>query len=235
MGFCLFNNVAVAAAHALAACGAERVLILDWDVHHGNGTEAIFADSDRVLYASIHQWPLYPGTGAAEFTGEGAGEGLHGEHAGAAGLGLDRVPVARAARGRADSRRLSARTWSRSPPATTPTATTRSPTAGWRPRPTATWPRRCERRRRSWAPRCSSASKAATTGRRWRPRCWPRSRPSVASRQGLRRARRARPPVHRAPARALAARLGAGYAGFGDRLAASGDRLLVSRRRHGAG
>ena len=74
MGFCLFNNVAVAAAHALAACGAERVLILDWDVHHGNGTEAIFADSDRVLYASIHQWPLYPGTGAADVHGR-AGRG----------------------------------------------------------------------------------------------------------------------------------------------------------------
>ena len=66
MGFCLFNNVAVAAAHAIAACGAERVLILDWDVHHGNGTEAIFAASTEVLYASIHQWPLYPGTGAAD-------------------------------------------------------------------------------------------------------------------------------------------------------------------------
>jgi acetoin utilization deacetylase AcuC-like enzyme len=75
MGFCLFNNVAVAAAHALDAGGAERVLVLDWDVHHGNGTEAIFAESDRVLYASIHQWPLYPGTGAAEYAGEGAGEG----------------------------------------------------------------------------------------------------------------------------------------------------------------
>jgi acetoin utilization deacetylase AcuC-like enzyme len=75
MGFCLFNNVAVAAAHAIDACGAERVLILDWDVHHGNGTEAIFAASRQVLYASIHQWPLYPGTGAAEYTGEGEGEG----------------------------------------------------------------------------------------------------------------------------------------------------------------
>jgi acetoin utilization deacetylase AcuC-like enzyme len=75
MGFCLFNNVAVAAAHALEAGGAERVLVLDWDVHHGNGTEAIFAESDRVLYTSIHQWPLYPGTGAAEYAGEGAGEG----------------------------------------------------------------------------------------------------------------------------------------------------------------
>ena len=76
MGFCLFNNAAVAATHALAACDAERVLVLDWDVHHGNGTEAIFADSDAVLYASIHQWPLYPGTGAAEYSGEGAGEGF---------------------------------------------------------------------------------------------------------------------------------------------------------------
>ena len=75
MGFCLFNNVAVAATHALDECGAERVLVLDWDVHHGNGTEAIFAASDRVLYASIHQWPLYPGTGPAEYEGEGEGKG----------------------------------------------------------------------------------------------------------------------------------------------------------------
>jgi acetoin utilization deacetylase AcuC-like enzyme len=76
MGFCLFNNVAVAAAHAIAACGAERVLILDWDVHHGNGTEAIFAESREVLYASIHQWPLYPGTGAADYTGAPGAEGF---------------------------------------------------------------------------------------------------------------------------------------------------------------
>jgi acetoin utilization deacetylase AcuC-like enzyme len=75
MGFCLFNNVAVAAAHAIQAGGVERVLVLDWDVHHGNGTEAIFADSDEVLYVSIHQWPLYPGTGPVEYVGAGAGEG----------------------------------------------------------------------------------------------------------------------------------------------------------------
>jgi acetoin utilization deacetylase AcuC-like enzyme len=75
MGFCLFNNVAVAAAHAIAECGAERVLILDWDVHHGNGTEAIFYGSSEVLYSSIHQSPLYPGTGAATDVGSGAGEG----------------------------------------------------------------------------------------------------------------------------------------------------------------
>jgi acetoin utilization deacetylase AcuC-like enzyme len=75
MGFCLFNNVAVAASHALMECGAERVLVLDWDVHHGNGTEEIFAASDRVVYASIHQQPLYPGTGPADYSGEAGGEG----------------------------------------------------------------------------------------------------------------------------------------------------------------
>jgi acetoin utilization deacetylase AcuC-like enzyme len=74
MGFCLFNNVAVAAAEALEA-GVERVLVLDWDVHHGNGTEEIFAADPNVLYVSIHQWPLYPGTGPAEYEGTGAGEG----------------------------------------------------------------------------------------------------------------------------------------------------------------
>jgi acetoin utilization deacetylase AcuC-like enzyme len=74
MGFCLFNNIAIAATEALEA-GVDRVLILDWDVHHGNGTEAIFAADPRVLYVSIHQWPLYPGTGPAEFEGTGAGEG----------------------------------------------------------------------------------------------------------------------------------------------------------------
>jgi acetoin utilization deacetylase AcuC-like enzyme len=76
MGFCLFNNMAIAVAHALEEHGAERVLVLDWDVHHGNGTEEIFFASDRVLYASIHQSPLYPGTGDADDFGTGAGEGF---------------------------------------------------------------------------------------------------------------------------------------------------------------
>jgi acetoin utilization deacetylase AcuC-like enzyme len=75
MGFCLFNNVAVAAAEAVEAQGLERILILDWDVHHGNGTEAIFYRSSSVLYSSIHQSPLYPGTGAPRDVGQGEGEG----------------------------------------------------------------------------------------------------------------------------------------------------------------
>jgi len=75
MGFCLFNNVAIAAAHALAECGAERVMVIDWDVHHGNGTQEVFYETDRVLFASIHQSPLYPGTGDPDETGRGAGEG----------------------------------------------------------------------------------------------------------------------------------------------------------------
>ncbi|MEY2440813.1 MAG: hypothetical protein QOJ46_239 [bacterium] len=74
MGFCLFNNVAIAAAHALSA-GASRVLIVDWDVHHGNGTSDIFYERDDVLFCSIHQWPLYPGTGRESDAGAGPGEG----------------------------------------------------------------------------------------------------------------------------------------------------------------
>ncbi len=63
MGFCLFNNIAVAAAHALAVHGLKRVAIADFDVHHGNGTQAIFERDPRVMFVSSHQWPLYPGTG----------------------------------------------------------------------------------------------------------------------------------------------------------------------------
>ncbi|MBI5106721.1 MAG: histone deacetylase [Solirubrobacterales bacterium] len=75
MGFCLFNNVAVAARRARDEHGVSRVLVLDWDVHHGNGTQDVFYATDEVLFVSIHQWPLYPGTGAAGETGTGAGLG----------------------------------------------------------------------------------------------------------------------------------------------------------------
>ena len=64
MGFCLLNNVVVAAGHALEDLGLERVLIVDWDVHHGNGTQALVERDSRVRYVSLHQWPLYPGTGS---------------------------------------------------------------------------------------------------------------------------------------------------------------------------
>jgi acetoin utilization deacetylase AcuC-like enzyme len=75
MGFCLFNNIAVAAQFAIDRCGLERVLILDWDVHHGNGTNDIFGGDPRVLFISIHQSPLYPGTGPAGDVGSGDGVG----------------------------------------------------------------------------------------------------------------------------------------------------------------
>ncbi|MEG2940148.1 MAG: histone deacetylase family protein [Thermomonas sp.] len=71
MGFCLFNNIAVAALHALDRHGLERVAIVDFDVHHGNGTQAIFEKDPRVLFASSHQWPLYPESGARSETGIG--------------------------------------------------------------------------------------------------------------------------------------------------------------------
>ncbi|HEV3055509.1 MAG TPA: histone deacetylase [Solirubrobacteraceae bacterium] len=76
MGFCLFNNVSVAARHALDSLGLERVMIVDWDVHHGNGTNDIFRTSSELLFVSIHQSPLYPGTGVASDVGAGEGEGF---------------------------------------------------------------------------------------------------------------------------------------------------------------
>jgi acetoin utilization deacetylase AcuC-like enzyme len=74
MGFCLFNSIAAAAARARAR-GLDRILVVDWDVHHGNGTQDIFAGDPHVLYVSTHQWPLYPGTGPFDETGEGEGRG----------------------------------------------------------------------------------------------------------------------------------------------------------------
>jgi len=75
MGFCLFNNIAVAAQHALDRLGLARVLVLDWDVHHGNGTNDFFNAEPRVLFISIHQSPLFPGTGPGSDVGTGAGRG----------------------------------------------------------------------------------------------------------------------------------------------------------------
>jgi acetoin utilization deacetylase AcuC-like enzyme len=75
MGFCIFNNIAIGAAHARRKCGLERVAIIDFDVHHGNGTQEMFYADDAVLYASLHQWPFYPGTGSPGERGNGKGEG----------------------------------------------------------------------------------------------------------------------------------------------------------------
>jgi acetoin utilization deacetylase AcuC-like enzyme len=74
MGFCLVNNIAVAAAHARAR-GVERVAVVDWDVHHGNGTQEIFFDDPGVLYVSTHQFPFYPGSGDVDEVGTSAGRG----------------------------------------------------------------------------------------------------------------------------------------------------------------
>ena len=75
MGFSLFNNIAVAASYATHRLGLQRVMIVDWDVHHGNGTNDTFWESDQVLFVSIHEWPLYPGSGRPSETGSGAGHG----------------------------------------------------------------------------------------------------------------------------------------------------------------
>ena len=76
MGFCLFNNVAIAARCLCRRHGLDRVLVMDWDVHHGNGTQHIFAEDPNVLYVSTHQYPFYPGTGRVEEVGAGKGEGF---------------------------------------------------------------------------------------------------------------------------------------------------------------
>ncbi len=93
-GFCLINYVAVAARHLQREHSIERILIVDWDAHHGNGTQAIFYDDPSVLYFSIHQYPYYPGTGAATETGRGQGRGTTINVPLAAGAGDDEAIAA---------------------------------------------------------------------------------------------------------------------------------------------
>jgi len=77
MGFCIFNNLAIGARYALNCQGLERVMIVDWDLHHGNGIQDIFYDDPHVLYVSIHRYPYFPWTGGAEEVGEGKGKGFN--------------------------------------------------------------------------------------------------------------------------------------------------------------
>jgi hypothetical protein len=148
MGFCLVNNVAVAAA-ALVARG-ERVLIVDWDVHHGNGTQAIFWDEPGVLYVSLHQWPCYPGTGRATEVGGPSARGTT--------LNVPLPPGA---------------TWSR--PASTPTGPTPSPSWPCPPETSPSWPPKwpvTPRSRAAWS--CSSRAGTTSTP------CGPRRQPPSA-------------------------------------------------------
>ncbi len=75
MGFCLFNNVAIAASYAMKKHNIERIMIIDWDLHHGNGTQTSFFETNKILYVSTHQYPFYPGTGSVQEIGRGKGEG----------------------------------------------------------------------------------------------------------------------------------------------------------------
>ncbi len=133
MGFCLFNNVAVAARVAIDEHGLDRVLIVDWDVHHGNGTQDIFYADGRVGFLSIHRWPFYPGTGATDETGAARGSVLR-----ATCRSNSALPATPTAKSFAKSwRRLpveSNRNWYSSAPASTATAKTRLDRSGWRSR-----------------------------------------------------------------------------------------------------
>jgi acetoin utilization deacetylase AcuC-like enzyme len=177
MGFCFFGNVALAARRAIASHGLSRVLILDWDVHHGNGTEAIFAADPSVLFVSIHEWPLYPGTGPASYVGEGPGEGWtvnlpvpHGSGDAVYRSLVADVVVPLVASWQPELVLVSAGFDAHR---ADPLATLRLTEAGpaWSPRRgSRAWPRRSGRQPTGSARRSGSCSRAGTTSARWRAR-----------------------------------------------------------------
>ena len=133
MGFCLFNNIALAAQRARTVHGLSRILIVDWDVHHGNGTQDVFYADGGVEFLSIHRYPFYPGTGDADETGTGAGLGR-----------ILNVPFATARRARSTAprsrprwrrrRTRSSRSWCSSSAGFDAHAATRSARWGWKSR-----------------------------------------------------------------------------------------------------
>ena len=136
MGFCLFNNVAVAGCMALAEFAVDRLLIVDFDVHHGNGTQATFWEEPRVGFLSIHRWPFYPGTGDADETGGGPGLGTKPNLP--TPLGTPRGLPGRLRRRPGNAgRQDQAATGARRAPASTPTVSTPWATSAWKPRTTS--------------------------------------------------------------------------------------------------
>ena len=134
MGFCLFNNVAVAARLAIDELGLERVLIVDWDIHHGNGTQAAFWEEPRVGFLSIHRFPFYPGTGDADETGGGRGLGFTLNLPIRFGTPRKKTISTSSAAAWKSSPPRSSRNWCSSAPASTATGSIRSATSAWRPK-----------------------------------------------------------------------------------------------------
>ena len=168
MGFCLFNNVAVAAEFAIRELGAQRVFILDWDVHHGNGTAEAFRHRADVLFVSIHQAGIYPGSGAAERRRLGRGRGLHDQPARAGRLRGGSVAVADRAHRGARLPRPSRPTSCSSLRALTPIAPTRWRAAAWSRTRSPRWPATCATRGGAAACRSAWCSRAAMNRRRSR-------------------------------------------------------------------
>ena len=210
MGFCLFANVAIAAEHALDAHGVERVLILDWDVHHGNGTQRRVPLARRTCCsASLHQWPFYPGTGALGDVGVRRGRGVHDQPAGARRVRASRsgwalvehvvVPGRARVRARPDPglgrlrrppRRPAGRVQPRDrrlPPAGPARGGARRPSSACprarSSRAATTWTRSPSRRRRRWR-RSRRAARRAVERARWPRRCRAHGRPGAALQPG---------------------------------------------------